>query len=209
MRHAYQVAGLGREHWTRHSLDIRIRIAAAPYIGWRYSLKEPHVAYSLPDDMRASKLETETSRQTNCSTLTVSLLTSCYPLVPWGLQEYGDLQVFGDRLPDHPGAPVNAVERMGIGQAAAEFSEGRWHLVQGWRRLDPGNTNPKKRYSGHAFLVLGERVGRNQLLGQQDPITILEASSRENNIGPRYRRTTVAGLRGEYPAGLFIARLDE
>ena len=201
MRHAWEIAGLERDHWTRHSLDIRIRIAAAPYIGWRYSLKEPHVAYSLPEDMRASRLETQTSRQTNCSTLTVSLLTSCYPLAAWGLQEYGDLQVFGDRLPDHPGAPVEAVERMGIGQAVQEFAERRWHLVQGWRRLG-------SRPSGHAFLVLGGRTGRNQLLGQGDPITILEASSRENNIGPRYRRATVASLRAEYPAGLFIARLE-
>jgi hypothetical protein len=195
---AWVMGGLQRDHWLQHSLDIRIRIAAAPYMqGWGYSLSGPKVLYDLPDAMGADRIEWSSggAKLTNCSTLTTSLMTSVRPDCPWTLQEYGDLQVFGDRLPDNPDAPVQAVARMGAGVAVTDPRPGAWHLVQGWRTFEP--SIPK--WSGHAFLVLADRVGEGLLM--------LEASSRRN-VGPRYRRTTWAGLRGEYPAGLYLAALD-
>lgn len=183
---AWAAAGLTLQEWRQHSLDIRIRIAAAMYmVGWAYSLSNPAVAFrspGVPDNL------VRRSRLTNCSTLTASILTAIFGWLPWSLQEYGDLQVFADRLPDHPDAPIRAVERMGVGARVSGPLDRRWHLVQGWRSL----TRP----SGHAFLV--RRDGATLL--------VLEASSR-NNVGPIYRRTTLSELADAYPAGLFWAVL--
>ena len=194
---AWDFGGLPQGEWVRHSLDIRIRIAAAPYMqGWTYSLSNAKVLYDLPDAMGADRVEWEEgdAKVTNCSTLTTSLLTSVYPDAPWTLREYGDLQVFADRLPSHPDSPIEAVRRMGVGEPVPELVHGQWHLVQGWRTFDPKTP----RYSGHAFLVLAARSG--------DGIEVLEASSRRS-VGPRWRATTWASIKAEYPAGLFIAVL--
>jgi hypothetical protein len=194
---AWDIAGLTREEWVRHSLDVRIRIAAGPYLdSWDYDIRKGKVIYDLPDAMRADKVEWAAGdeRVTNCSTLTASLLTSCFPDAPWTLREYGDLQVFGDRLPENPDAPIQAVIRMGIGTNSGSVPN-RWHLVQGWRTFIP--ETPK--YSGHAFLVLSDKQG--------DGILLLEATSRRN-IGPRYRRTTWTELGREYTQGLHVAVLE-
>lgn len=193
---AWDIAGLSREEWVRHSLDIRLRIAAGPYLdSWDYSISQGKVLYDLPDAMHADRVEWTTGdRVTNCSTLTASLLTSVFPDAPWTLREYADLQVYADRLPGAPDAPIRAVVRMGIGKSS-DGIPGEWHLVQGWRTFDPKTP----RYSGHAFLVLMDDTG--------DGILVLEATSRRN-IGPRYRRTTWADLEREYSAGLYIAVLE-
>lgn len=195
MIEAWDVAGLTEDEWTRHSLDVKIRLAAAPYMdGWGYDLSAPKVLYKLPAAMFAAAVVWTTgTKRTNCSTLTTSILTSVRPDAPWSSREYGDLQVYADRLPDEPDAPVAAVVRMGIGLVVTEPWAGAWHLVQGWRTFEP--TVP--RYSGHAFLVLADDAG--------DGILVLEASSLVG--GPRYRRTTWAGLVDEYPGGVFVAVL--
>ena len=186
---AWEVAGLARDYWEKHALDIRVRLAAAPYLrGWRYRLSSPRMAYALPDAMGFDLQAKDGDRFTNCSTMTVSLLTSIFPSAPWSREEYGDLQVFKGKQPD---SPIRAVVRMGVGEAVDTLVDGSWHLVQGWRRL---GESP----SGHAFLVLKKG----------DVVTVLEASSRENNVGPRYRETTVSRLRGEYPAAFLIAELN-
>tara|TARA_R110002126_G_scaffold36707_1_gene111363 strand:+ start:1239 stop:1844 length:606 start_codon:yes stop_codon:yes gene_type:complete len=194
---AWEIAGLTREEWVRHSLDIRIRLAAGPYLdSWDYSLRKARVLYDLPGAMRADRVEWSAGdeRVTNCSTLTASLLTSCFPAAPWTLDEYGDLQVFADRLPSRPSAPIEAVTRMGIGYPVGVLQAGAWHLVQGWRTFDPDTPH----YSGHAFLVLADREG--------DGILVLEATSRRS-IGPRYRRSTLEELRREYSHTLHLAEL--
>ena len=196
MTTAWEVAGLTEADWVRHSLDIRIRIAAAPYMdGWGYDIASPKVLYDLPDAMHADGIEWASgAKVTNCSTLTCSLLTSVCPDVPWGVQEYGDLQVYADRLPDEPDAPVQAVARMGIGFVAQGLTPGQWHLVQGWRTFDPQTP----RYSGHAFLVLADDTG--------DGIEVLEATSL-GGVGPRYRSTSWAELVSDYSAGIYVATL--
>lgn len=189
---AWDSAGLSRDEWLERPLDVRIRLAAAPYlVGWRYSLSSPRVAYSspsVPDSLVGG------ARVTNCSTLTASLLTSVYADRPWTGREYGDLQVFADRLPSTPDAPILAGYRMGIASPVDAFAAGRWHIVQGWRRL---GSKP----SGHAFLVLAG----------EDPeaIVVLEASSLEGGIGPRYKPTTASALREQYAAALFLGVLSE
>jgi hypothetical protein len=194
MKTAWSISGLQREEWVRHALDIRIRLAAGPYLdSWDYSIKwgTAKVLYDLPDAMRADGIELGPgdARLTNCSTLTASILTSVYPDAPWTLQEYGDLQCFKDRLDAGTwDSPVRAAERMDIGLRVAKLVPGEWHLVQGWRSHDPPN--------GHAFLVL---AGEGSL-------QVLEATSRRS-IGPRYKTTTLAELKREYSAGLHWARL--
>ncbi len=198
--HAWELAGLTDDYWVEHALDMRIRIAAAPYMyGWGYDLTNPAVLYDLPVRMGAGKM-VRRSKYTNCSTLTLSLLTEVYPNAPWALKEYGDLQVYADRLPEQPGSPIEAAERMGIAKKVNVLTPSRWHLIQGWRRFDPPNPNPGRRYSGHAFLVLADADG--------DGILMLEATSREG-IGPRYRRTTMRDLMSEYPKGLWMAVLSQ
>jgi hypothetical protein len=189
MTTAHQVAGLTLDEWQRHSTDIRIRLAAAPYlVGWSYS-RNASVIYALPTQMGAGRIE-GLSYRTACTHLTISILTAVWPGAPWTAREYGDLQVYADRLPFSPDAPVKAIVRMGIGEAVGEAVIGHWHLVQGWRRLGDAP-------AGHAFLVLD--LGRNG-------VQVLEASSR-GNVGPRYRYTSWADLRAQYPAGLHIGVL--
>ena len=184
---AWEVAGLTVEEWLRHSLDVRIRIAAAPYMtGWHYAVAEPSVAYDSPAIPRSMIAR---NHGTNCSTMTASLLTSVFADSPWTGREYRDLQVFSDRLPDSPDSPIKAVERMGFGIRVNAPIAGRWHLVQGWRSLG-------SRPSGHAFLMLAERDG----------LTVLEVTSIAN-YGPRYKKTTFEKLTQQYSAALFLAVL--
>jgi hypothetical protein len=201
---AWEIAGLTQDYWCEHSLDIRIRLAAAGYLGgdWSYSLSAPKVLYDLPAAMYADSLEiSETqladgeNRITNCSTMTVSVLTSVYPDAPWSQEDYGDLQVYADRLPGRPDSPIDAVERAGVGTRVDALVPGRWHLVQGWRTFDPSIP----RYSGHAFLVLADDTG--------DIDQVLEATSL-SNIGPRYKEITFAKLQSDYSEGLYLAVLN-
>lgn len=184
---AWSLAGLSREAWRALPLDVRIHLAAAPYLGWRYDLTRPRLAYcspSVPESLVGGK------RVTNCSTLTSSVLTASFPTNPWTLREYGDLQVFADRLLDNPDSPIQAVERVGVGSRVSDFVEGLWHLVQGLRSKEP--------YRGHAILVRAFADGN---------LRVLEASSREGGIGPRWRWTDRAGLDVDFPADMFIAAL--
>lgn len=197
---AWEISGLDADYWEKHALDIRIRLTAAGYLGgdWNYSLSKPKVLYDMPDAMRMNSLEISElelkygdNRITNCSTMTASVLTSVFPSAPWNVQDYGDLQVFADRLPASPDSPIRAVERVGVGHHVLSLVPGRWHLVQGWRSLSPP--------SGHAFLVLSDESG--------DIDQILEATSIDN-IGPRYKKTNLDSLKKQYAAGLHFAVLN-
>lgn len=188
---AWEQAGLGVTEFEALPLGARIAVAALPYQGWGYG--GPRVAYesgSVPSTLVGGE------RKTNCSTLTVSVLMAVYNRVDWTLREYGELQVFGDELRAHPegDSPIHAVTRHGVGRQVPDFEDG-WHLVQGWRRLDPD------RPSGHAFLVMstGSRA-----------CAVLESTSLDRDgggDGPSWRATTHAALRDMYPAALHIAHL--
>jgi hypothetical protein len=158
-------------------------------LGWSYSFASPRVAYASPG-IPSSLVGG--ARVTNCSTLTASLLTSVFADRPWTSREYGDLQVFADRLPDTPDSPIRAALRMGIAERTEQFLAKRWHLVQGWRSLG-------SRPLGHAFLVLAG--------DEPEDLLVLEASSRENGIGPRYKQSTATALAEEYGAGLYLGAL--
>lgn len=188
---AWHLCGLSRADWVALGLSVRIRLAASLYLGWYYDHADPHVAYESPGIPAGLVRNGRTAYAgIDCSTLTASVLTACYPDAPWTSREYGDLQVFEDRLPANPSAPVTACIRMRIAHMQPDLTLGRWHIVQGWRTLDP-------RPSGHAFLV---QAGPGTAL-------VLESTS-WRGIGPRWRYTTPTSLRDAYPAGLYIARLE-
>jgi hypothetical protein len=191
IRKAWEAAGVDLDQWLARKVGLRIRLAAAPYmVGWGYSLGSPRVAYPSPG-VPESLVGGE--RVTNCSTLTASLVTSVFADRPWTSREYGDLQVFADRLPDSPDAPIRAAVRMDVAIETESFVAKRWHIVQGWRSL---GAKP----SGHAFLV---RAGEDA-----ESLLVLEATSRGGGIGPRYLSTTASALRKEYGAGLFLGVLS-
>jgi len=170
-------------------LRERIRIAATAYLtGWRYG-REVRVAYPWPHGVRGPPVATTPDEQAiDCSTLTASLLMRVYPDAGWTQADYADLQVF-----DAPrySSPVGAVVRRGVGEAVAAPVAEAWHLVQAWRSIDPP--------SGHAFVAYDRGNGK---------LDVLESSSR-GLVGPRWRTVTLAELRREFPAALFLARLAE
>ena len=207
---AWQLSGLDETYWEKHALDIRIRLAAAPYVAdWGYHLTEPRTLYDIPDAMHADRIEvTEaglayaSNRVTNCSTMTMSILTSIYPSAPWDTTAYKQLQLYAEEVLENPDSPVDCVVAVGVGTRVDSFVDGEWHLVQGIRKhtvVDGVLTS----FSGHAFLV--ERRG--------DVLHVLEATSIKDSsgqqIGPRYKITTEADLRDRYPKALYIAVLKE
>lgn len=189
MSFAWDCAGLDVGHWLQRSVDARIRLSAAPYmVGWGYSSGSPRVAYESPGVPSSLVLG---SRVTNCSTLTASILTSVFADRPWSGREYGDLQVFADRLPNSPDAPIRAAERMAVATPVEELVRGRWHLVQGWRSL---GSSP----SGHAFFALAGDDIENPL--------VLEATSIDGE-GPRYKQKSMADLRDYYRTAMYFGLL--
>lgn len=183
---AHELYGFTLVEWDRMPLEYRIRFAAGRYMGWRYG-RDVRFAFSspgIPDRLVAPPGE---MHEIDCSSMTTSVLTACFPSSPWGSRGYGDLQVYADRLPAHYDSPIIAVENAGIGVRIAQgFEPGRWHLVQGWRSLDP----PR----GHAFLVRND--GESMLMVES-----------QLKVGPHWTRTTEAKLRHRYPAALYAAAI--
>lgn len=172
------------------TLRDRTAAAAVPYLrGWRYG-RTPRVAWPWPKGVRGPAVATtDAERETDCSTLTASILMRAYPDAGWTQLDYQGLQVWDATL---PASPVGAAVRVGIGEPVLEGAAETWHLVQGWRVLDPPA-------GGHAFIVYDRGTGQ---------IDVLESSS-IGKIGPRWRTTTWAMLRRAYPAALYLARLRE
>ena len=193
--------GISQTQWCDLSVDLRVRTAAAGYLsaGYGYDVAKPRVLWDLPDAFGTVKALEGGDRVTNCSTLTTSILTTAYPKNPWTLEDYGDLQVFADRLPATD-SPIRAVVRVGVGERVQRFIQNRWHLVQGVS-VTP-KPNDFSTFRGHAFLVRALPDGA---------LLVCEATSRKDatgkRIGPRYRTTTLADLQQQYPADLHLAVL--
>lgn len=184
---AHELCGFTLAEWNRLPLEYRIRFAAGLYIGWGYHKSNVSFAYWSPSVPEKLILKPFATGMTNCSTLTTSVITACFPSSHWDSRSYGDMQVFKDRLPGNFSSPIDAVERVGIGKRLDQgFAPNLWHLVQGWRTLGP----PR----GHAFLVRAD----------VDSLLVLEAVG---GIGPRWTRTTEAKLRKRYPAALYAASI--
>ncbi|KKM72078.1 hypothetical protein LCGC14_1424190 [marine sediment metagenome] len=182
----HELYGYTLHQWGRLDLETRIHFAAGRYMGWKYG-RDVRFAYSspgIPDKLVAAPGHVW---EIDCSSMTTSILTACFPSSPWGSRGYGDMQVYADRLPAQYDSPIIAVENAGIGSRLAQgFEVGRWHLVQGWKKLEP----PR----GHAFLVRNDG----------DSMLLVES---QFGVGPQWGRTTEAKLRKRYPAALYAAAL--
>jgi len=184
---AWDLCGLTEEGWLDLPLGVRLRLAASCYLGWGYARDYPHVPFHAPG--LPEKLYSVVDRNTNCSTFTASLLMAVYPREAWTAEDYGDLQVYADRLPARPDSPCQAVERHGLGTRVAAPVVGRWHLMQGWRIF---GAKP----SGHGIFVYARSAD----------LLVLEAAT---SPGPRWRPVSLGALAREYPAGLYASVLME
>lgn len=189
----WQLAGVSASDFRSLPIQVRVAVASACFLGWRYSLTVPRVPFevgSLP-----ASLVAEAASVTNCSTLTTAVLMACYPEAPWTLEEYGDLQVFADRLPNKPNAPILAIERVGVGSRVPAPVANAVHLVQGWRKTGDAAED----FRGHAVIVMTDN----------DParLRVLEATSRSSNLGARWRSTNLENFRREYPAAIHFGAL--
>jgi hypothetical protein len=183
--HAWDAANLDKATWVALPLGLRIRLAAYPFLGWAYRYAAPATPYTTA---LTSGLALEGDRTTNCSTLTTTILGAVYPDAAWTSREYGDLQVFADRLPSYPDSPIRAVQRMGVGSPVDDFDASGWYLCQGWWSL---GAKP----SGHAVLIEA----------RPDGIWVLQASS---GIGPTWGKAA-KHPRDIFDAAVYIARLRE
>jgi hypothetical protein len=173
------------------ALTTRIERAAALLLGWRYPPRPTVPVYppTTPPGFPLRAARADHEQAINCSTMTAWLLYEVYR-GGWEHRDYGDLQVFADRLPAHPDAPILAVERRGVGVRVDALDQDGWHLVQGWwRRSPPG---------GHALIA--------EVRGSA--VRVLESTSL-GLLGPRWRTTTEAELRSRFAAGIHFARLRE
>jgi hypothetical protein len=92
-------------------------------------------------------------REVDCCTLAERILHRVYPSAPWSRRTHVDFMIsHGDRT--RPFSPVDAAVEAGVGQAVDELVAGRWHLVQGWRRLDVSGRIVPGASTGHTFLFL-------------------------------------------------------
>ena len=112
-------------------LLLRLGGLVAAYKGWTYHRTQvgaAHGAGAMPLSVTASR-----RRQTNCSTFLADVVMALYPNAGWTSTDYGDVQVYADRLPDYPASMVRAMVRRGVGREV-DGPMGGVHVVQGWVR---------------------------------------------------------------------------
>lgn len=176
--------GMGEREYRALCLHSRIMCAVACYLGGSYTTKRPQAPFDIPGTFAALG----NGKATNCSTMTACLLAAVYPHLSWSREDYADLQIFDS---SRPHSPMDAVIRRGIGRQVPDFIPGRWHLVQGWRSIEP--------LRGHAFLVQALVHG---------PLLVLQASSK-GSVGPTCDVMPSNWVVANYKHSHFIAVLSE
>lgn len=153
---------LSRAAFEALPLEVRIRVAASELLGYGYGGPAvPRRPSWWPRGVGAPEATTEQDERIDCSTLTAWVLAEVYPSARWTVAAYQDLQI---QDAARPWSPVEAVERLGLGQQVAAPTPFRWHLVQSWRSLSPLQ-------GGHARLVYVDR----------DVVHVLESTTRDDD----------------------------
>jgi hypothetical protein len=219
---AWELMGMKEKRWMKLTLRNRIRLATWLYLGWRYAGEgtKTQVAYesgSVPGSLVVDPGATD--RYTNCSTLTTSSYMAVRPDIAWTDQEYGDMQVFYDRLPNHD-CPIDAIERVDAGTrvtASEPDAEGKWpkigiddlkpgmYLCQGVKYCYWNDTKDAWKFAGHAFYV--------QVLPEDHPEEILIVESwgswSRGGVGPRWKYSTIEKLHSTYELAVHLALLKD
>ena len=183
---AWDLCHLSLDEWVDLRLELRIRLAAGAFLGWRFTTSNPRVPFSAPG--YPDSIVDPESRATNCSTLTSAMIAACYPKAGFDMAAYSQMQVYAEHLPEHPDAPIECVERLDIGEAVVGWSWNHWHLVQGYRSLAP-------RWDGHALLCRPDATG----------VLVLDAGG---TVGPRFMRRPSGYVDGYFTRGIYAAVLS-
>lgn len=183
-------AGLSVRAFRALSLEVRIRLAVADLVGYRYGrdVEYPAQRPGLP-----AQLVGIGTRRIDCSSATAYVLATAYPGGAWTRGRYRELQIMD---PSRLWSPLDAVELAGIGSRVPGPVPGTWALCQAWgdARLDDGDGVE----DGHSRLV---QVGPDG-----DALLVFESTSR-GGIGPRWSTTSYAELVARYPGGVRLAAL--
>lgn len=180
-------------------LPARLRYAAADLLGWRYAHTSGAVRFPRPFGPFGADhpLVDPAGRAIDCSSMSTYLVMRAFPWVAWTDQDYGDLQVFSDRImeePRRPYAPIEAVEHRGVGSRVRDpevLPVGAICLVQVWRSLPPDVPR------GHALIA--EVMPRG--------IHLWHSTDKHGGIGPCTEPSTWDALRKQAPAGMMVAAL--
>lgn len=183
----------------RLPLPARLRYAAADLLGYRYAHASGSVRFPRPFGPFGADhpLVDPGVRLIDCSSMTTYLVMRAFPWVLWTAQDYGDLQVFADRImedPRRPFAPIEAVEHRGVGSRVRDpeaLPVGAICLVQVWRSLPPDVPR------GHALIAEVVHAG----------IRLWHSTDKHSGIGPCTELSTWHALRKQAPAGMMVAAL--
>ena len=190
-------AGLGVQEFFALPLDSRIRLAAAEFLGWRYGTGRM-VRFPSARPMLPAKLirEGDGASFIDCSSFTAYILATAVRGA-WTPDRYRELQVM-DVL--DPWSPIAAVVRAdaGIQVDPQTIPLGAWALTQAW--VDADTRDGDGLSGGHARLVR---------FHDRDRMLVLESSSRDGGIGPRWAEASYRDLQRRYPAGIRFGLLTE
>lgn len=186
--------GYDAAEFFRLPLDTRIRLAAFDMLGWRYGTgRKTRFPYARP--MIPSQLVQKGTATAliDCSSFTAYILATVYPERHWSSARYAELQIFDA---EEPWSPILAIERAGVGSRIPGPVPGVWALSQAW--VDASTRDGDSVSGGHARIVLCRDTDR---------LLVLESSSRQNGVGPRWSEASYAELAKRYPAGVRLAAL--
>lgn len=183
-------------------LKFRMRVLISRFVGWRHAWSHgTHVRFPTPFGPfgQLHRLVNPDHPYTDCSSFATYVIMCAYPEVAWTEEDYGDMVVYADRLPERPHSSQEALERRGVGSRLHDpeaVPVGTWFAFQGWRQL-PTVRRPDIKPSGH--MALAEKINEGF-------IRVWEVTIRTPD-GLQQRVTTVSDLRQEFSASLRFTAL--
>lgn len=160
----------------------------AAYRGWTYHRTNVGCVHGL--GAMPVSVRTAPYRATNCSTFVADVVMALYPDAGWTGVDYGDLQVFSDRLPTYPDAPIRALRRRMVGRQVDGPMGPGVYVCQAWAA----------RWAGHVFFVV---VGE----GEPERLLVVDANVGRHRQAVRATWATLGELQERYPYDWHWARL--
>lgn len=164
-------------------MDGRIALAAADFLGSRYS-RDNHFPAQRPGFPPSLLRQGETQLGIDCSSLGAYVLVTATPGGLWTEELYAMLQIFD---PADPWSPITATERAGVGSRVDAPVAGLWHVTQRWEDPHPATVDGDGLAGGHFRICRAHKQEPDRLL-------VLESTTRDNKIGPRWTYTRWSSL---------------